>query len=244
MRLSSINITYGGFYSPPFMEYGEQGCLQGPLIELAVQIAKYFHLTPTFENLSQEQLNSFYNSGIDVGLGVFEAQSRKVLGDFSYPIIRLGLQGLGLKNYGALGLCDLEEKNLRFGVKEGEIGHDFLMNNYGSDWVSKNCHIIPATSSLDSRNLLESHECDVILCDTLTLKNWRNEITLSTWLTFTKPIFEINMCFLISSASPVSVDDINHWLALHANTRIYNDFIASVWSKNETAYKPCLIPPA
>jgi hypothetical protein len=228
MKHSPHDIIYGGFYSPPLMECGERGRWQGPLIKLAAQIAKCFHLAPTFTNLSQEQLNHFDQSSVDIGIGVFETQSRKMLGDFSQPIFQVGLQGLSLKNYAASDLNDLSKDNLRFGVKEGEIGHDFLIGKYGSNWISRYCHIIPDTSPLDSWSLLESRECDVILCDTLTLTSYREEIAEPSWFTFTRPIAKISACFLIHRASPLSVNDINHWLALHSNTEAYDNFIASV----------------
>ncbi len=224
MSSSRGNIIFGGFYSPPLMEYGERGNLQGPLIDLSAEIAKYFQLTPIFETLSQKQLNHFDHSGIDVGIAIFQTQGRKVLGAFSHAIMRLGLQGLGMKDYGAADLEDLIEKNVRLGVKEGEFGHEFLMDKYGSDWVSKYCRVIPEESPLLSRNLLESRECDVVLGDTVTLMNYKREMAEPNWLTFTKPIAEIDACFMVRRASPLSVDDINYWLALHPSSKIYTDF--------------------
>src|SRR5437868_5393771 len=142
MRPSSGSIIFGGFYSPPFMNYDEKGALRGPLIELASNIAEYFHFIPTFSNMSQEQLNSFPNASIDVGLGVFETAFRRKLGYFSYPLMQFGLQGLSFTYYSAKNLDDLIEKKLKFGVQEGDVGHNFLLENCGTNWVSKFCEVI------------------------------------------------------------------------------------------------------
>lgn len=242
MKSSPNSIIFGGFYSPPFMKNNGQEDWQGPLIELASQIALEFRHKPLFKNLTQQELNSFDRSEIHIGLGIFKTEVRKRFGSFSYPLFHFGLQGLGFQDYGASSFDELTARRLRFGTKEGEIGHDFLLNNYGYKWVAENCSIIPAYSPLDTWHLLAEHECDIILLDALTLSSYKNEVDEPTWWSFSAPIMDIEMGLLISHRSPLTVEDVNGWLREKANTKVYSDFVYSVYGIGEARFKPCMIP--
>jgi hypothetical protein len=241
MKSSSSKIIFGGFYSPPFMNFDENRSLYGPLIDVARLLSRDFSLIPEIKNLDQKTLNAFNHSDIDIGLGIFETQFREPLGNFSFPLFLFELQGLGFKDYSFTNINEIAKADLRYGVKEGEIGHDYLISVFGGDWVSKNCVVIPASSSKDTWMLLSELSCDIVFCDSLTLANRQKEITEPTKFAFENSILQIKMSLLVNKASPLEVEQINNWLIRFAESEEYNSFISVVFKNGESNFTPYAI---
>lgn len=238
MKNFSNKLVFGGFYSPPFMDFDENQDLQGPLIDVACLLSRDFSLIPEIKNLDQKTLNSFNESSIHIGLGIFETPFREPLGEFSHPLFLFELQGLGYKDYGFAGINELTKSNLRCGVKEGEIGYDFLLATFGKEWIDGNCEVIPASSDKDTWMLLLDHRSDIVLCDSLTLTNRRKEISGTTIFSFREKLMDIKMGLLINKESPLPVEKINNWLFQFLQKKEYTSFIDAVSKNGLNSFKP------
>lgn len=219
-------IVVGAFHSPPFMESSPMRGLSGPFVDVGSQLVRDHARTPLLAELTQQRLLNFQSARLDIGLGVFQSPRRSKLGAFSRALFEIPVQGLSRQYFGTASLVELLAADVRVAVKEGDVGHEYVATLAGDDRaLASKVVVVPAASSASSWHLLIRNECDLIICDELTLTNVRPEVPFRTTMAFDRSLATARMGLLVSRDSPISVAEVNAWLDANVGSRLYRGLV-------------------
>ena len=170
--ISAGALTVGCYPYPPLMNGIEPHSMSGPWIELVSALAERLGLSLSLSlTCYSDMLNHSYSS-VDVMLGVFETERRRVFFDFTRPINRIGLSGICLN-----ALTEVDEKSLRDGgykvaVQDGEVGWEFAQDEMPRAVQRKKVTSIDTVDGAEVLGLVESARNDIALMDLLSCVNF------------------------------------------------------------------------
>jgi hypothetical protein len=214
MRDKNKKMIIGDFYSPPLMQRDGDGIPHGALISIANEIARSYGFDILFEELTQEMLNRFADSNIDIGLGVFNCKSRESNGDFSMPILEYKIQALASLPDIVLFEDLFIMPNIKIAVKEGDIGYNLLSERLKSGFLTHpNILVIPEECNENLVDVMSRGECNVVISDSLTLNNIRNSLGFPTYYPFEKELGTVDMCLMVNKKSPLGIKEVNRWFS-------------------------------